>query len=47
MKILKLIILYWVLDVANLPLNQCQAFLEGKAHHFIEIDPTGEIKKIY
>lgn len=36
----------WVCDVAhsprkaedNLPENQCSAFREGKAHHFVEVD---------
>lgn len=38
----------WVCDVAhspretvdNLPENQCQEFREGKASHFVEIDPN-------
>jgi hypothetical protein len=37
----------WVCDVAhdpredvdNLPENQCQEFREGKASHFVEVDP--------
>ncbi|MBU1036518.1 hypothetical protein KKF32_00600 [Patescibacteria group bacterium] len=45
----------WVLDIAhnprqeidNLPENQCSAFREGKAKHFIEMDTDGEIIKIY
>lgn len=36
----------WVCDVAhsprqpvdNIPENQCSAFREGKAHHFVEVD---------
>ena len=38
----------WVCDVAhsprqdvdNLPENQCQEYREGKAHHFVEVDPN-------
>lgn len=41
----------WVLDIAhnprqpvdNKPQNQCQDFTEGKAHHFIELDPEGKL----
>lgn len=41
----------WVLDIAhlpretvdNLPENQCQDFLLGSAHHFVEMTPRGEI----
>lgn len=41
----------WVLDIAhnprqtidNNPQNQCQDFVEGKAHHFIELDPDGKL----
>jgi hypothetical protein len=41
----------WVADIAhnprqpidNLPENQCSAFLEGKAHHFIELDLDGNL----
>ena len=37
----------WVCDVAhsprvdvdNQPENQCQTYREGKAHHFVEVDP--------
>jgi hypothetical protein len=37
----------WVCDVAhspredvdNQPENQCRAYREGKAHHFVEVDP--------
>ncbi|MEE9323570.1 MAG: hypothetical protein V3U72_03415 [Candidatus Aenigmarchaeota archaeon] len=43
----------WVCDVAhdprepvdNLPENQCQEFREGKAHHFVEVDPSCEFIK--
>lgn len=39
----------WVADVAhwprqavdNDPANQCSAYREGKAHHFVELDPEG------
>jgi len=39
----------WVADTAhnprqsvdNLPENQCQSFREGRAHHFVELDPNG------
>ncbi len=38
----------WVCDVAhnpripadNLPENQCKDYREGKAHHFVEVDPN-------
>src|SRR5947199_39878 len=41
----------WVLDIAhnpriptdNLGANQCSALLEGKAHHFVELDPDGNL----
>lgn len=44
----------WVLDVAhdprepidNLPENQCSSFREGKAKHFIELNPEGKLIKI-
>lgn len=44
----------WVVDIAynprqpvdNLPQNQCQDYLQGKAHHFIELDPFGNITKV-
>ena len=40
----------WVCDVAhsprisidNLPENQCSEFREGKAHHFVEVNPSCE-----
>lgn len=45
----------WVLDIAhsprqtvdNQPENQCSAFGEGKAHHFIELSEDGSLIKIY
>lgn len=41
----------WVCDVAheprepvdNLPENQCREFREGKASHFVEVDPNCEL----
>ncbi len=41
----------WVLDIAHSPrqpiddrpANQCSALLEGKAHHFVELDPDGNL----
>lgn len=41
----------WVLDIAHrprtavddLPENQCADFREGRAHHFIELDPDGQL----
>ncbi len=41
----------WVLDIAhlprqpvdNLPENQCAEYREGRAHHFVEMSPRGEI----
>lgn len=41
----------WVLDVAHLPrqdvdndpANQCAEYRSGKAHHFVEVTPQGEI----
>ena len=43
----------WVCDVAhsprenvdNLPENQCIAFRNGEAHHFVEVDPNCEFIK--
>lgn len=45
----------WVLDIAhlprqeidNLPQNQCPDFLNGKAHHFIEMSPSGEVISVH
>lgn len=41
----------WVLDIAHhprqpvddLPENQCSAYREGKALHFVELDPDGNL----
>ncbi len=43
----------WVLDIAHSPRqpiddlaeNQCSAYREGKAKHFIELDPSGNLIK--
>lgn len=43
----------WVLDIAHNPRlpvdneaqNQCPDYLSGKAHHFIEMDPEGNVIK--
>jgi hypothetical protein len=45
------IILGWVADVVhnprqavdNLPANQCSAYREGKARHFVELDTEGNL----
>lgn len=44
----------WVLDIAHNPRqdiddkseNQCPDFKEGRAHHFVELDPDGKLIKI-
>lgn len=41
----------WVADIAHKPRqpvddqpeNQCQSYREGKTHHFVELDPQGNI----
>jgi hypothetical protein len=41
----------WVVDIAHDPrqavddqaANQCARFRSGEAHHFVELDPTGEL----
>ncbi len=41
----------WVLDIAHSPRqslddspdNQCPAYLEGRAKHFVELDPEGNL----
>ncbi len=41
----------WCVDVAhspreeadNLPQNQCQSWLAGRVHHFVELDPEGNV----
>ena len=45
----------WVADIAhyprqpidNQPENQCSAFREGRAHHFVELDEQGQVIKVY
>jgi len=45
----------WVCDIAHSPrqevdddpANQCSAFREGRAHHFVEVDGNCNIIKIY
>lgn len=45
----------WVADVAHnprqpmddLPENQCAAFREGRAKHFVELDLSGEVITVY
>jgi hypothetical protein len=45
----------WVCDVAhnprqqidNLPENQCSSFREGKASHFVEVDPSCNFIRAY
>jgi hypothetical protein len=45
----------WVADVAhwprqavdNNPANQCSAYREGKAHHFVELDQEGNFINAY
>ena len=44
----------WVVDIAhnprqaldNLPENQCAAYIEGRAKHFVELDLEGEVIRI-
>ena len=41
----------WVADVAHdprqpvddVPANQCRRFRSGQAHHFVELDPSGDL----
>jgi len=45
----------WVCDVAHaprqpvddLPENQCKAFREGRAHHFVEVDENCNVIRVY
>jgi len=45
----------WVCDVAhwpreeidNLPENQCSYFIEGRAHHFVEVDTSCNLIRVY
>jgi hypothetical protein len=44
----------WVVDIAHnprinlddLPENQCQAYLEGRAHHIVELDLEGNLIRV-
>ncbi len=44
----------WVVDIVHVPRvgvddfpeNQCQAYLEGRAHHFVELDNSGNLVRI-
>lgn len=44
----------WVADVVHtprepvddLPSNQCQAYYEGRAHHFVELDTSGNLIRV-
>lgn len=44
----------WVVDIAHnprvkaddLPENQCQAYIEGRAKHFVELDLNGEVIRV-
>jgi hypothetical protein len=44
----------WVADIAHsprqpvddLPANQCQRFRKGRAHHFVELDPSGHLLRV-
>ncbi len=41
----------WCVDVAHyprqevddLPQNQCQSYRSGRVHHFVELDPKGQV----
>ncbi len=45
----------WVVDIAHNPRqaidnkkeNQCEDFINGSAHHFIELDPDGKLIRSY
>lgn len=44
----------WVADIVHnprqkiddLPINQCQAYLEGRAKHFVELDLDGNVVRV-
>lgn len=44
----------WVVDIVHvpreqiddLPENQCQAYVEGRAHHFVELDSNGSLVRV-
>jgi len=33
-------------DIDDLPENQCQAYLEGRAEHFVELDLSGNLVRV-
>ena len=38
----------WCVDIAhepadNLPQNQCRSYRTGRVHHFVELDPEGNL----
>lgn len=35
------------ISIDDQPQNQCQAYLEGRAHHFVELDVTGKLVRVY
>jgi hypothetical protein len=35
------------LDIDNLPENQCLAYTEGQAHHFVEVDENCKLIRVY
>lgn len=45
----------WVADIVhnprksvdNLPANQCPAYLEGRAKHFVELDTNGQLVRVH
>jgi hypothetical protein len=45
----------WVVDIVhnprqtidNLPENQCAAFMEGRAKHFVELDSSGNVVRVF
>jgi hypothetical protein len=45
----------WVVDIVhnprqpidNLPENQCAAFMEGRAKHFVELDSKGNVVRVF
>lgn len=45
----------WVVDIVhnprqtidNLPENQCAAFMEGRAKHFVELDSEGNVVRVF
>lgn len=33
-------------DIDDLPENQCQAYIEGRAEHFVELDTNGNLVRV-